>query len=291
MAALLWAGTLASFADAPDTAPSAPPSPEPPFVESGKINANDPITLDPGTWEVQPTYFFFHSDHVYGQDGVSRPDSEQDQTIYGLAVSYGVAENFDVNAFIGNTSGNDTLAGVDPFSGENFALAGTGISDGFLGTRWRFYESPDASLSMAYLTSLTLPGSARGGPSSLSLSQDATSLDHRWVTQKVYGRLSLISDLGIVHPVGGNNVGYEGGLSADLAAGYQLNDALQPVVELNYGTTWFDNAARSDNTALTLGFTYYPIEEARLNVGLIRTIAGHNSRDGWSTQIFLTISP
>ncbi|MCE7875379.1 hypothetical protein DYH09_34130, partial [bacterium CPR1] len=128
VAALLWAGTLASFADAPDTAPSAPPSPEPPFVESGKINANDPITLDPGTWEVQPTYFFFHSDHVYGQDGVSRPDSEQDQTIYGLAVSYGVAENFDVNAFIGNTSGNDTLAGVDPFSGENFALAGTGIS-------------------------------------------------------------------------------------------------------------------------------------------------------------------
>lgn len=287
LAALFLSGVAsAQSSDAPET-----PQPELPFVESGKIHANDPATLDPGTWEIQPTCFYYTSNRSYGPDGISRPDSRQNQTILGTQVTYGVAEGLDVNVLLGHTSGFDSAGAVDPFTGANFALSGAGISDGNVGVRWRFYDNSEAEVTMAYLSFLTLPGSARGGPSNLSLSQDATSLDHRWVSQKNIGRLCLVSDLGFAHPLGGNNIGFQGGMSVDLAAGYQLNDALQPLVELNYATSWTQDAPNSDNTAVTVGFTYYPIDEVRLNMGVIRTLAGHNSRDGWSGLFFVTISP
>lgn len=258
-------------------------------IEPGKINTNDAGVLEPGQVEIQPGFQTFISNRAYDANGVSQPDSDLRQDLYGTQFTFGVAEHFDVNLFAGLAAGRDSAGGTDPVTGQPTFLSGQGISDVIAGTRWRFYPVDEDGLSMAYLTYLTFPTARHGSDQELGLSQEIATMAHRVVFMKDVGHFSLLADLGILHPLASNGPGFEYGLSAQLAAGYQVTAEFQPLVEIGYNSSTFANDPFSDSWTVTGGASYYVTPDVRLNLGITQTIAGHNSRDGLGATFFVTI--
>ncbi|MEW6279682.1 MAG: transporter [Candidatus Eremiobacterota bacterium] len=258
------------------TAPAALAEEDAVFVDTSKINTNDPPTLEPGQVEIQPAYLFFTSSGNYDDTGALQPGGDFFQDTAGVQVTVGVVDDFDVNLFLGRTGGTDAIDRT------------AGLNDVILGTRWRFYDEQASGLSMAYLTYLTVPAAPQAP---VALSQGFTSLQHRLAVSKITGRWNLIADLGCTHKLGANSLGAEGGLSANLAAGYQIDDGVQPLIELNYGSLHFEGGPPSESLAITGGVMFYPAENLRLNFGVSQTVAGRNSPYGLTGLFFVTFSP
>ncbi len=273
---------------------SGPTGPEPEedsgfLIEPGKINTNDAGVLEPGQVEIQPGWLGFYSSRAYDQNGALQPDSDQVQDLLFTQLTYGVVENFDVNLILGGMSGHDSLAGIDQVTGLPLPLNGQSFADTVFGTRWRFYPDDDNRFSMAYLTYFTFPTGQAGTPTRLSLSQEAANCQHHLVLQKEAGHWSLLADLGVTHPLWGNSIDFDGGVSASLAAGYQVTAEWQPLVELGYTSFYFGGSEPSQFWTATGGGTCYVSPDVRLNLGVTQTFAGQNARDGTAVTFFLTI--
>ncbi len=259
-------------------------------VEPGKINTNDAGVLEPGQVELQPGYAVFYSDRAYDGAGRSRPDSSVKQDLVATQLTFGVVPDFDVNLMAGLAGGHDSQAGTDPFTSQPFLLSDHSLSDITFGTRWRFYQDEDQGLALAYLTYTTFPTAQHGSDQGLSLSQEVATLAHRLVVQKELGHWSLLADLGFLHPLASNGPGFELGLSASVAAGYQLTEDFQPLVEVSYNNACYSRDPFSDSWTVTGGATYYTSPDVRLNLGVTQTVAGHNTRDGLGVTFFVTIA-
>ncbi len=269
---------------------SEPPEEDAGFpIEPGKINTNDAGVLEPGQIEIQPGWLGFYSSRAYDQTGVSVRDSDQVQDLFFTQLTCGVVEDFDVNLILGLNTGHDSLAGTDPVTGLPLPLSGTSFADTVFGTRWRFLHDEANQLSLAYLTYFTFPTGQHGTPTLLSLSQEAANCQHRLVVQKEAGHWSLLADLGVTHPLWGNSIDFDGGVSASVAAGYQVTAEWQPLVELGYTSFYFGNTQPSEFWTVTGGGTCYVSPDVRLNLGLTQTFAGQNARDGTAVTFFLTI--
>jgi hypothetical protein len=258
-------------------------------IEPGKINANDTGTLEPGQIEIQPGWAGFFSTRAYDELGASLPDSDVRQDQYFTQLTFGVVENFDVNMTVGLSAGRDSAGGTDPVTGDDFFLNGHSLSDLTFGTRWRFFHDEESGLALAYLTYTTFPTAQHGSEQSLALSQEVATLQHRLAVQKDVGHWSLLADLGCLHPLASNGPGFEAGLSMNLAAGYQLTEEFQPLVEVAYNSAYYTNDPYSGSWTVTGGGTYYVTPDVRLNLGVTQTIAGHSSRDGLTATFFVTI--
>lgn len=271
---------------------------EPFPIESGKINTNDAGVLDPGQVELQPGFAGFYSNRSYDENGISRPDNTVRQRLFGTQLTFGICPDFDVNLALGLATGYDSGAGTDPVTGNAFPISGHGLSDITLGTRWRFFQDEESGLSLAYLTYTTFPTGDRvlnqqlslDRDQNLALGQEIASLQHRLVVQKEAGHWSLIADLGCQHPLASNGPGFEAGLSFSLAAGYQVTEAFQPLVEIGYNNAYYSHSPFSDSWSVTGGGTYYVTDDVRLNLGITQTVAGHSSPDGLSATFFVTIA-
>ncbi|MCE7873872.1 hypothetical protein DYH09_26355 [bacterium CPR1] len=266
----------------PDEASSFP-------IEPGKISTNDAGVLEPGQIEIQPGWLGFSSSRAYDQNGSSLRDSDQVQDLFFTQLTWGVVEDFDMNLILALNTGRDSLAGTDPVTGLPLPLSGTSFADSVFGTRWRFLKDEENQLSLAYLTYFTFPTGQHGTPTLLSLSQEAANCQHHLVVQKEAGHWSLLADLGVTHPLWGNSIDFDGGVSASVAAGYQVTAEWQPLVELGYTSFYFGNTRPSEFWTVTGGGTWYVSPDVRLNLGLTRTFAGQNARDGTAVTFFLTI--
>lgn len=260
-------------------------------IEPGKINANDAGVLDPGQVELQPGYGLFTSRRRYDAGGMTVPASEVRQDLLATQFTFGVVEDFDVNLTLGLAGGRDTMGGVDPITRDPHFLADHSLADLTFGTRWRFFRDDEEGWQLAYLTYTTFPTARHHSDQGLSLSQEAATLQHHLVVQKEVGHWSLLADLGALHPLASNGPGLTWGLTTALAAGYQVTAEFQPLVEIAYNSTSYTRAPLADSLTVTGGATCYVTPDVRLNLGLTRTLAGHNTLDGLGTTFFVTFTP
>lgn len=260
-------------------------------IEPGKINANDAGVLDPGQIELQPGYGLFTSRRAYDATGAVIPASEVRQDILATQLSFGVVEDFDVNMTLGLAGAHDRQAGVDPITSDPLFLSDHSLADLTFGTRWRFYRDDEDGWQLAYLTYATLPTAQHHSEQGLSLSQEAATLQHHLVVQKEVGHWSLLADLGVLHPLASNGPGLTWGLTTALAAGYQVTAEFQPLIEVAYNQTTYTRASFADSLTVTGGASYYVTPDVRLNLGVTRTLAGHNTLDGVGTTFFVTFTP
>jgi len=254
------------------------------------INTYDPFPVDPGVLEIQPGYTFTTSDRAFDGHGVLQPAEYSRQHSFFTEFTYGVTEGVDVRLIVGDIHGVDHSTDLDG-DGASDRLAGQGFADLEMGVRWQFYQSPDGSAAAAFLSGLALPSGPRAAPNRLELTQGFPSLTPRLVASKSWGRFNVIGDLGYTLALGGHDSHATGGLDANLGLGYQVGDHLKPVVELNYSSLHFSGQPSSEDLSITAGLMIMFNENAYLNLGLQRSIAGRNAPESNSGVFFLTITP
>lgn len=280
----------AAFAEEGDAQAPRPPEHEIFLPEVGKINCNDPYPLDPGTWEIAPGYSFTSVEGAYDDAGATSTVPFTRQHGWFTQVTYGVDDGIDVTMTLGDVHGR--ADGDDPNGfGIPGPLAGQGLGDTTLGARWQFYQSEDQTSAAAVMSYLTIPTGPCATETRFGLSQELWSLNPRLAVAKSWGRFVGIADVGVNVPLGANRFDARGGLSANLAAGYQIGDSLKPIVELNYNSYYYGGAPASETLGVTGGLLFMLSDEVTLNLGITRSIAGRNAPETTSGVFFLTISP
>lgn len=246
-------------------------------VEHGKINTADASPVDPGHFEMEPSFSYTRSERTWDSGGHAQGRGLfRDQTI-GLSFTAGLVENVDVNLSTGYSWLKDNDNDFDE-DGELFGPSrGEDFADLEVNGRYRFYSNEERHVEIAYIAGLTIPTGNSSDQEGIGTSQEFWSFNQTLVATKDWGQWTLNGDLGYALPIGNKRDDARGTLSADIAVGYQLKSWLQPEVELNYSRELLANEDDAQVLALTAGLIMPLNETLRVNVGVQQGIWGENA--------------
>ncbi|WP_310598623.1 transporter [Desulfobulbus sp.] len=258
-------------------APAAQAAPEEIVIEHGKINTADASPVDPGHFELEPSFAYTRSERAWSASGHAHGRGLFREQNVGLSFTAGLVDNVDLNISGGYSwlkdndndfDGDGALAG--PVRGEDF-------TDLEVGGRYRFYHDEALHLEIAYIAGMTIPTGSCSGQDEIGTGQEFWSLNQTLVATKDWGRWTLNGDIGFALPFGSKRENARGTFNADLALGYQVLPWLQPEVELNYGHDYLTGENDAQIMAVTAGLVM-PIDDTlRVNIGVQQGVWGESA--------------
>jgi hypothetical protein len=238
-------------------------------IEHAKLNTADASPVDPEHYEVEMGYSWTQAKRAFDADGDTHQRELAREQAVGLALTVGLVPNVDVNI------GLDYLWLRDD---DNVApTTGEGLGDLCFGGRYRFFTSEHYGIEAAWITGVTVPTGSDGSDDELGVSQEFWSWDNSLVVTKDLERLTMNAEVGWSQPLGEDRGDDRGTLIANLAAGYQILEWLQPEVELNYSRKYANGEADESALAVTAGLVM-PINDClRVNLGVQQAVWGENA--------------
>ena len=245
-------------------------------IEHGKINTADASPVDPGHFEIEPSFSYSRSERAWDGSGDAHGRGLFREQNIGLSFTAGLVENVDMNISSGYSwiKDNDNDFDEDgeligPFRGENF-------TDLEVSGRYRFYSNEEQHLEIAYIAGLTIPTGSNSDQDDIGTSQEFWSFNQTLVATKDWGKWTLNGDFGYSLPIGNKREDARGTWNADLALGYQVTSWLQPEIELNYNHDLIANEDDAQVLAVTAGLVMPFNETLRVNVGVQQGVWGEN---------------
>jgi len=237
--------------------------------EHAKLNTADATPVDPGHVELEVGYRYARARRFWDSRGKSRSRDLREENELGLSLTMGVVENLDFNISVPYLWVHDRES--------DFSVGDDAIGDLAAGARFRFLQSEKHQLQAAVISGLKVPTGTRGSAWRLGTSQEFWSWDNILVLTKDWGRWTANADLGFSLPFGKRRDTARGVFSANLAAGYQVLDWLQPEAELNYAREFFSGEADGQDLSATAGVVMPLSERWRINLGLQQSVWGRNT--------------
>jgi hypothetical protein len=246
-------------------------------IEHGKINTADASPVDPGHFELEPSFAYTRSERFWDESGHSHGRGLYREQNIGLSFTAGLVDNVDVNINGGYSwlkdndndfDGDGELTG--PFRGEDF-------TDLEMSGRYRFYNDEERHLEIAYIAGVTIPTGNSSDQDEIGTSQEYWSFNQTLVATKDWGRWTLNGDIGFALPIGNKRENARGSFNADLALGYQALPWLQPEVELNYGHEMLTDENDEQVLAVTAGLVMPINDTLRVNVGVQQGLWGEST--------------
>ena len=245
--------------------------------EHGKINTLDASPVDPGHFEIEASYFYTHTTRYWDNVGdVHDRGLARDQAL-GLSVTVGVIENVDVAVCSSYRWMKDTENDFDKDDGIVGPETGHGLGDVNISGRYRFFESKEKGISIAYIGGFTLPTGSGSSVQEIGTSQEYWSFNQALVATKDWGKWTANIDVGYALPFGDKREDARGTLNSDIAVGYQILPWLQPEVELNYSRNFLANDNDQEVIATTVGLVMPINERVRVNTGVQQGLWGRNT--------------
>jgi len=274
-----WAESTADDAGSKTiSVPSGEASPDEITVEHSKINTADASPVDPGHYEIEPSYSFTSARRFWNGSGNihSRGGLFQEQNI-NVSVTRGLVENADVNVSGGYSWLRDNSNNFDEDAGFMGPSTGSNFTDLAVSGRYRFYNNEKQHLEIAYIAGVTIPTGSSSDKDDIGTSQEYWSFDQILVASKDWGQWTLNGDVGFSLPIGNKRRDARGSLIADLALGYQILPWLQPEVELNYGHDYLHGEGDAQTFAVTIGLVMPLNDTWRVNIGIQQGVWGENA--------------
>ena len=237
-------------------------------AETAKLATEDAPTVSRGELEIEVGYGRTEASRYYDQSNHLKHRKVALNNEFGAKATYGILDNFDASLSYGWANLLDA---------EEEAHDGQGSGDTGLGFKWNFYSCEDSGLSLSYTPTVILPTGESGTSARLGVSQEYYSLDQLLVLTYSSGAFNMNIDSGYVLPFGDEREDSRGDFLSDLAFGYQVNQWLQPEVELNYAHGYVHNDTDSDSLAITAGFIMNVAENWRIDLGAQQALYGRNS--------------
>ncbi len=238
-------------------------------IEHAKLNTADASPVDPGHYEVEIGCSWTQAKRAWDGDGAAHSRGLAREQAVGPTLTVGIMENVDVSI------GLDYLWLRDD---DNAApTTGEGFGDFSFGGRYRFFTSGKYRIEAAWISGFTAPTGNHGNDDELGASQEFWSWDNSLVVSKDWEHWTMNAELGWSLPFGEKRDDDRGTLIANLAAGYQILEWLQPEVELNYSREYANGEADESALAVTAGLVM-PINDClRVNLGVQQAVWGENA--------------
>lgn len=246
-------------------------------IEHGKLNTADASPVDPGHFELEPSFTASRSGRSWDANGHAHGRGVFRERDFGFSFTAGLTDNADINISGGYSwikdndndfDGDDKLTG--PFRGEDF-------SDLEVNGRYRFFHDDGRHLEIAYIAGAIIPTGNSADQGEIGTSQEFWSFNQTLVATRDWGCWTLNGDIGFALPIGSKRESARGTVNADLALGYQVLFWLQPEVELNYKHDFLKNEDDAQALAVTAGLVMPINNTLRVNIGIQQGMWGENA--------------
>lgn len=262
-------------------------------LDGSKVFTTDTTPLDPGSYSLSLQYLTATANHEFSGGGghVLLGGSRQSQ-LWNVSAGAGLADNLDLTVTSGLNNLQDSLQG-DPDE-EEFSLGGggargSGLTNLNASLRWRFWRDEEEGRSLAFTTGPALNGDLQkigdnyevngtflAWQQSLLLRQDFDPFVANW---EVYYSFP-------VHPNGQTFRQF----STNMALGWNANDWLLPVMELNYSSVTPQQDDPIESLSVTAGVVLKPSDDFSLTLGVQRAVAGRNIEKYTSFTVGTSVS-
>jgi len=245
--------------------------------EHGKINTADASPVDPGHFEIESSIASTHANRFWGNSGKSHARGQAQELVLGLSATVGVMADVDVAVSGSYAWLKDGENDFDPEDGVFGPKRGHDLGDLDISGRYRFFESKEQSLELAYIGGVTIPTGSSSDGEEIGTSQEFWSFNQTLVASKDWGQWTANAAVGYALPLGEKREGERGTFTADAAVGYQLLPWLQPEVELNFGHDFHTSEDDREVLAATAGLVMPFNDRIRVNVGVQQGLWGRNT--------------
>ncbi|MFH1799656.1 MAG: transporter [Candidatus Omnitrophota bacterium] len=274
--------------------------------EHSKVVTTDATPNDPGQVEVWGSYVLQGGKFAWKSNGARENRGTYLAQVWESQVTVGVYKDIDVGIInwfqhtLDKENNYDEFRDLsDPDTGERLEDETEGPSHGFgwgdLGVagKWRFYDSAEKKLEIAYMPTIFIPTGRRSNLDHLGASQGYTSLDNSFAFTKDIGRWNGTVNLGYNAPLAHweRTNHYYGTAHANFAAGYQVFWWLQPEAELIYLHDFAGQGQTANLVSLVLGVIMPLGDHLRFELGVQQDVLGSNktqTTSGIFSVAFLT---
>lgn len=274
--------------------------------EHSKVVTSDATPNDPGQIEVWGSYVLQGGKFAWRSNGERENRRTYLAQVWESQVTVGIVKDVDIGIInwfqhtLDKENNYDEFRDMsDPDTGEKLEDETEGPTHGFgwgdLGVagRWRFYDSAERKLEIAYMPTIFIPTGRRSNLDHIGASQGYTSLDNSFAFTKDIGRWNGTVNLGYSVPLAHlkRTGGYCGTLHSNFAAGYQVFWWLQPEAELIYLHDFGKYGATANLASVVLGVIMPLGDHFRLELGVQQDVLGSNktqTTSGIFSVAFLT---
>lgn len=255
--------------------------------EATKLTVVDATPVDPGHVEWVNTYSITGSKKQWETNGrcirrkLLREHGFETQANIGIfkGFDFGVTQGFSY--LLDKENNYDETGGATDGSGESLDETdgphrGHGLTDLILNARWRFHQSQDETLRVAYVPSITIPIGRRSNLDHLGPSQGYVSMGHVLAVTKDIHRWTMSGNVGYEVPLAhkARRENDAGTMTLAAGAGYHVFDWLKPQVEVIYGHNFEQSGKGSKLISMVLGAIIPVNDHLRFDVGCVQDIAG-----------------
>jgi hypothetical protein len=262
-------------------------------ADHSKVVTLDATPMDPGEVELDLTYSILGGKFAWERDGkrVKRGGPFLVQS-WDTETYIGLFKNVDVIIFQGfqhildkQNNVNEFFGRRDPDTGEEMEDGTMGPSHGFgrsdLGItgRWRFFNSQEKQLEIAFTSAVFVPTGRRGNLDHIGPSQGFTSLDNTLILTKSIqrwdGTVSIGFNAPLAHMYRTDN--YCGSLHTNVAVGYQVFTWWQPEIEVIYSHDFGKHEEHANLASIVVGCLFFVNDHVRLDTGIQQDVLGSSS--------------
>jgi hypothetical protein len=258
--------------------------------EHAKVVTSDATPNNPGQVELWGSYVLQGGKFAWRSGGEREKRGTYQAQLWETQTTVGIHKNIDIGIIQGfqhtldKENNYDEVRDMTGSAGEAVEDETEGPTHGFgwgdLGvtSRWRFYDSAEKRLEIAYIPTVFVPTGRRGNFDHLGSSQGYTSFDNSFAFTKDLGRWNGTVNLGYNTPLGSSRRtnDYYGTTHANFAAGYQVLSWLQPEAELIYLHDFGGHGQTANLASVVLGFIMPFGDHMRVETGVQQDVFGSN---------------
>lgn len=259
--------------------------------EHSKVVTTDASTNDPGQVEFWGSYVIQGGKFAWNSQGERAKRGTYQVQLWESQTTIGIVPNVDVGIIqwfqhtLDKANNYDEFGDLmDPVTGGRVEDSTEGPTHGFgygdlgIAGRWRFYDSAEKRLEIAYLPTIYVPTGRRSNLDHIGASQGYTSWDNAFAFTKDLGRWNGTFNAGynvpLAHQKRTNS--YYGTAHANVAAGYQVLPWLQPELELIYSHDFGGHGLTANLLSVVAGFIMPLGDHLRLELGVQQDLLGSN---------------
>ena len=279
---LLCAGYFPVYADQPSDSLA--------LEEHSKVVTVNATPNDPGQVELWNSYVIQGGKFAWKSNGEREKRGTYQTQLWDTQTTVGICKDIDIGIIewfqhtLDKENNYNEVRDMFDESGEAPEDETVGPTHGFgwgdLGVtgHWRFYDSEEEKLEIAYIPTVFVPTGRRSNLDHLGSSQGYTSLDNSFAFTKDIGRWNGTVNLGYNTPLAHDKRtnGFSGTAHTNLAVGYQLLRWLQPEAELIYLHDFGDHGQTANLASVVLGFILPLGDHLRCELGVQQDVLGSN---------------
>jgi hypothetical protein len=274
--------------------------------EHSKVVTVDATTNDPGQVEFWSSYVIQGGKFAWHSDGERRKRGTFQAQVFETQTTIGVVKDIDIGIIewfqhtLDKANNYDEFKDMmNPDTGGPMADETEGPTHGFgwgdLGItgHWRFYDSQEKKLEIAYIPTIFVPTGRRSNLDHIGASQGFTTFDNSLAFTKDIGLWNGTVNLGYNSPLAHEKrTGeYYGTAHANFAVGYQVVRWFQPEVEFVYRHDFGGHGQTANLVSVVLGAVMPVNDHVRFETGVQQDVLGSNkvqTTSGIFSVAFLT---